>query len=92
MYLLMDYHRFVLVFFLFFCFIFGFVGWTSLDVVRIWLRSRIGIIHTTVDDPQAALFGAFAFGSLNLPNTLTVSESKVTSVTTSLSVSRYVSI
>jgi len=28
---------------------------------------------------NAALFAAFAFGSLNLPNTLTVSESKVTS-------------
>eukprot|EP00535_Pseudo-nitzschia_heimii_P013770 CAMPEP_0197200246 /NCGR_PEP_ID=MMETSP1423-20130617/34291_1 /TAXON_ID=476441 /ORGANISM="Pseudo-nitzschia heimii, Strain UNC1101" /LENGTH=493 /DNA_ID=CAMNT_0042654121 /DNA_START=183 /DNA_END=1665 /DNA_ORIENTATION=- len=37
---------------------------------------------------NAALFAAFAYGSLNLPNTLTVSESKVTSVTTSLSVSR----
>jgi len=37
---------------------------------------------------NAALFAAFAFGSLNLPNTLTVSESKVTSVTTSLSISR----
>ena len=37
---------------------------------------------------NAALFAAFAYGSLNLPNTLTVSESKVTSVTTSLSISR----
>ena len=37
---------------------------------------------------NAALFAAFAFGSLNLPNTLTVSESKVTSVTSSLSISR----
>jgi len=37
---------------------------------------------------NAALFAAFAFGSLNLPSTLTVSESKVTSVTTSLSISR----
>ena len=37
---------------------------------------------------NAALFAAFAYGSLNLPNTLTVSESKVTSVTTSISISR----
>jgi len=37
---------------------------------------------------NAALFAAFAYGSLNLPPTLTVSESKVTSVTTSLSISR----
>jgi len=37
---------------------------------------------------NAALFAAFAYGSLNLPGTLTVSESKVTSVTTSLSISR----
>jgi len=37
---------------------------------------------------NAALFAAFAFGSLNLPNTLTVSESKVTSVTSSISISR----
>ena len=37
---------------------------------------------------NAALFAAFAYGSLNLPSTLTVSESKVTSVTTSLSISR----
>ncbi|MGK3739417.1 MAG: hypothetical protein ACI90V_006264 [Bacillariaceae sp.] len=37
---------------------------------------------------NAALFAAFAYGSLNLPSTLTVSESKVTSVTTSISISR----
>eukprot|EP00592_Proboscia_alata_P002435 CAMPEP_0194373748 /NCGR_PEP_ID=MMETSP0174-20130528/22203_1 /TAXON_ID=216777 /ORGANISM="Proboscia alata, Strain PI-D3" /LENGTH=464 /DNA_ID=CAMNT_0039153003 /DNA_START=142 /DNA_END=1536 /DNA_ORIENTATION=- len=36
----------------------------------------------------AALFAAFAYGSLNLPPTLTVSESKVTTVTTSLSITR----
>lgn len=36
----------------------------------------------------AALFAAFAYGSLNLPATLTVSESKVTTVTTSLSITR----
>ena len=34
------------------------------------------------------MFAAFAYGSLNLPPTLTVSESKVTSVTTPLSISR----
>jgi len=37
---------------------------------------------------NAALFAAFAFGALNLPPALTVSESKVTSVTTSVSVAR----
>jgi len=37
---------------------------------------------------NAALFAAFAYGSLNLPSTLTVNESKVTGVTTSLSISR----
>ena len=37
---------------------------------------------------NAALFAAFAFGALSLPNTLVVSESRVTSATSSLSTSR----
>jgi hypothetical protein len=62
--------------------------------------SNIDIISNSNDNPDraisivselkanAALFAAFAYGSLNLPSTLTVSESKVTSVTTSISISR----
>ena len=37
---------------------------------------------------NAALFAAFAYGSLNLPPTLSVTESKITSVSTSLSIVR----
>ena len=37
---------------------------------------------------NAALFAAFAFGALSLPNTLVISESRVTSATSSLSTSR----
>ena len=37
---------------------------------------------------NAALFAAFAYGGLSIPGTLTISESKVTSVTTSLSTTR----
>ena len=58
-------------------------------VVQVDLESpseAIGIVSELKGN--AALFAAFAFGSLNLPSTLTVSESKVLSVTTSLSTSR----
>ena len=37
---------------------------------------------------SASLFAAFAFGALNLPGTLTISESRVTSATSSVSTSR----
>ena len=37
---------------------------------------------------NAALFAAFAFGALSLPTTLVISESRVTSTTSSLSTSR----
>ena len=37
---------------------------------------------------SAALFAAFAFGALNLPGTLTISESRVTSAASSVSTSR----
>lgn len=37
---------------------------------------------------NAALFAAFAYGGLSIPSTLTLSESKVTSVTTSISTNR----
>ena len=37
---------------------------------------------------NAALFAAFAFGALNLPGTLILSESRVTSATSSISTSR----